>query len=174
LPNRSEIDNKHGNVFHTQDKIASRPGHFYEIKGELMTHAKFEKISPSDKSLYGSRRLLLCGFSAKTQSKFMTLLKMVGLETTPTVWATSEQDDTRLYDLMELSDETGRGISSDLPRAVIVSGITEKELHRLMAVCRKSGMQQALWATLTPTSETWTLKHLLAELSAERRAFQKD
>ena len=103
----------------------------------------------------------------------MTVLKMVGLETIPTVWATSEQGDTRLLDLLELSDQTGRSESSDLPRAVIVAGITEKELLRLMTVCRKSGMQQALWATLTPTSETWTLKQLLAELSAERRAFQK-
>jgi hypothetical protein len=138
-----------------------------------MTHAKFEKISPSDKSLYGSPKLLLCGFSAKALSKFMTVSKMASLETTPMVWATSEQGDIRLYDLMELSDGTGRGTSSNLPRAVIVAGITEKQLHRLMAVCRKSGMQQALWATLTPTSETWTLTQLLAELSAERRAFQK-
>ena len=138
-----------------------------------MTHAKFEKISPSDKSLYGSPKILLCGFSAKSQSNFMTVLKIVDLETTPTVWATSAQGDTRLYDLMELSDGTGRGVSSDLPRAVIVAGITEKQLHRLMAVCQKSGMQQALWATLTPTSETWTLTQLLTELSAERRAFQK-
>lgn len=138
-----------------------------------MTQAKFEKISRSDKLLYGSRKLLLSGFSDKAQSKFMTVLKVVGLETIPTVWATSEHGDTRLLDLLELSDQTGRGKSSDLPRAVIVAGITEKELHRLMTVCRKSGMQQALWATLTPTSETWTLKQLLAELSAERRVFQK-
>lgn len=138
-----------------------------------MTQAKFEKISRSDKLLYGSRKLLLSGFSDKAQSKFMTVLKVVGLETIPTVWATSEQGDTRLLDLLELSDQTGRGKSSDLPRAVIVAGITEKELHRLMTVCRKSGMQKALWATLTPTSETWTLKQLLAELSAERQAFQK-
>jgi hypothetical protein len=138
-----------------------------------MTHAKFEKISGSDKSLYGSRKLLLCGFSAEAQSKFMTILKVLGLETTPTVWATSEQGDTRLCDLLELSDQTGQGVSSDLPRAVIVAGITEKELRRLMTVCSKSGMQKALWATLTPTSETWTLKQLLAELSTERRAFQK-
>jgi hypothetical protein len=138
-----------------------------------VTQAKFEKISRSDKLLYGSRKLLLSGFSDKAQSKFMTVLKAVGLETIPTVWATSEHGDTRLLDLLKLSDQTGRGESSDLSRAVIVAGITEKELHRLMTVCRKSGMQQALWATLTPTSETWTLKQLLAELSAERRAFQK-
>jgi hypothetical protein len=138
-----------------------------------MTQAKFEKISRSDKSLYGSRKILLCGFSDKAQSKFMTVLKVLGLETIPTVWATSEQGDTRLCDLLELSDQIGRGESSNLPRAIIVAGITEKELHRLMTVCRKSGMQQALWATLTPTSETWTLKQLLSELSAERQAFQK-
>jgi hypothetical protein len=30
-------------------------------------------------------------------------------------------------------------------------------------------MQASLWAALTPTSETWTLKALLEELSAERR-----
>jgi len=62
-----------------------------------MTQAKFEKISRFDKSLYGSCKLLLCGFSGKAQSKFMTVLKVLGLETIPTVWATSEQDDTRLW-----------------------------------------------------------------------------
>ena len=138
-----------------------------------MTQAKFEKISQSDKLLYGSRKLLLCGFSAKAQSKFMTVLKVLGLETIPTVWATSEQGDTRLCDLLELSDQIGRGESSNLPRAIIVAGITEKELLRLMTVCRKSGMQQALWATVTPISEPWTVKQLLAELSAERQALQK-
>jgi hypothetical protein len=138
-----------------------------------MTQAKFEKLLRSDKPLYGPRKLLLCGFAAEAQPKFMVVLKMAGLETAPMVWATSKQEESLVCDLMELSDQTGRGASSDLPRAVIVAGITEKKLHRLMTVCRKSGMQQALWATLTPTSETWTLKQLLTELSAERRAFQK-
>jgi len=41
-----------------------------------------------------------------------------------------------------------------------------------MGVCRKSGMQPALWATLTATSENWLLKELLAELSAEREALK--
>ena len=41
-----------------------------------------------------------------------------------------------------------------------------------MAVCRNAGMRQALWATLTPMSETWMLKDLLAELSAEKEALK--
>jgi hypothetical protein len=140
---------------------------------EIMTRAKFEKLSLSDKSLYGSRKLLLCGFTATAQPKFMVVLKIAGLDTTPTVWTTSEQGETCVGDLLKLPDQTGWGISSLLPRAIIVSGITEKELHRLMTVCRKSGMQRALWATLTPISETWTLQQLLGELNAERQAFQK-
>ena len=53
-----------------------------------------------------------------------------------------------------------------------MAGISENELHRLMTVCKKAGMRNALWAALTPTSETWTLAALLAELSAERRQMQ--
>jgi hypothetical protein len=39
-----------------------------------------------------------------------------------------------------------------------------------MTLCRKTGMQSSLWAALTPTSETWPLAQLLAELQAERKA----
>ncbi|MGA6925806.1 MAG: DUF3783 domain-containing protein, partial [Desulfosarcina sp.] len=56
---------------------------------------------------------------------------------------------------------------------IVVSGITENQLHALMTLTRESGMQPALWAALTPTSETWTLKQLLAELQAEREAFSR-
>jgi hypothetical protein len=41
-----------------------------------------------------------------------------------------------------------------------------------MSGCRKSGMQQPLWATLTPTSETWLIRDLLKELAAERAAMK--
>jgi hypothetical protein len=38
---------------------------------------------------------------------------------------------------------------------------------------RQQGLPAQLWATLTPTSEGWTIKSLLDELDAERRAFQR-
>jgi hypothetical protein len=46
-------------------------------------------------------------------------------------------------------------------------------MHRLMTGCRQSKMKQTLWATLTPTSETWTIQSLLNELAAEHAAMQK-
>jgi hypothetical protein len=138
-----------------------------------MTDATFEKITLSDKPLYGPEKLIVCGFSAGAQPKFETVLNMAGLEQVPRVWALESHSGIPLSDLMALPSGSGSCESSTLPRAIIVAGITERQLQGLMAICRKTGMKQALWATLTPTSETWQLKDLLAELMAERKALQK-
>lgn len=138
-----------------------------------MTDSGFQKVTQSDQALYGPRKLLLCGFAAEVQPKFNKLLEMIGLAGLPLVWVTEDQSDIQVGDLVELENGTGSGASSDLPRAIIMSGISQNELHTLMAGCRKSGMQQPLWATLTPTSETWSIRNLLKELAAEHRTMQK-
>ena len=138
-----------------------------------MSDGTFEKVSHSDNPLYGPARLLLCGFPAPAQSKFRIVLEMTGLDRVPVVWANSGHQEMALADLVALPEESGADIDSDLPRAIIVSGISENQLHALMTICRKSGMQPALWAVLTPTSETWPLRQLLAELQVERDALAK-
>jgi len=135
--------------------------------------ATFEKVSRSDKLLYGPRKLLLCGFGAETQKKFNAVLGMAGLGDAPRVWVRTEQGTTTLAELLELADGSGAEAASALPRAVIVAGITEAQLISLMTLCKKSGMQPALWAVLTPVSEKWPLDQLLAELAREREAMQK-
>ncbi len=138
-----------------------------------MSDAEFQKVTQTDDNLYGPRKLLLCGFAAEVQSKFNELLKMIGLTELPLVWVTEDQADTRVGDLIQLEDGSGSGASSTLPRAIIMAGISQKELHILMSGCRQSGMKQPLWATLTPTSEAWAIKELLEELAAEHRAMQQ-
>lgn len=138
-----------------------------------MADATFEKVTISDNPLYGPEKLILCGFSAAVQPKFAAVLGMAGLQKIPLVWAQDNQLETSLSEIAALPSGAGRDESSTLPRAIIVAGITEQQLQTLMAVCRKTGMQQALWATLTPTSETWLLIDLLAELAAEREALRK-
>jgi hypothetical protein len=138
-----------------------------------MTDAKFEKVSNTDRPLYGPRKLLLCGFSQSVQPNFARLLELIGLSEIPKVWVSENQADIRVDELMELEDGTGWGVSSELPRAIIMAGITQNEMHRLMTGCRESKMKPTLWATLTPTSETWTIQSLLKELAAEHEAMQK-
>ena len=133
----------------------------------------FEKVTRSEKILYGPRKLLLCGFTAESRKKFNTVLEMVGLAAVPKVWVATEQGSTPLADLLELPDGSGSEAASALPRAIIVAGITEAQLISLMTVCKKSGMQNPLWAVLTPVSEKWTVSQLLTELAREREALHK-
>ena len=138
-----------------------------------MTDAKFEKVSRTDQPLYGPRKLLLCGFSQSVQPNFNKLLELIGLSEIPKVWITENQADIQVGELVTLRDNAGFGVSSELPRAIIMAGITQNEMHRLMTGCRQSKMKQTLWATLTPNSETWTIQSLLGELAAEHREMQK-
>jgi hypothetical protein len=133
----------------------------------------FEKVTRSEKLLYGPRKLLLCGFGAEARNQFNTVLGMAGLADVPKIWVATEQMTMVLANLLELPDGSGSGEASVLPRAVIVAGITEAQLIGLMTICKKSGMQQALWAVLTPGSEKWTVQQLLTELAREREALQK-
>ena len=135
--------------------------------------AGFEKVSTSDKPLYGPRRLFLCGFPEDAQPKFEIVLQAAGLQNVPKVWVGDDQVDRSLSEMLTLADLTGAGTSSNLPRAIIVAGISQNELINLMTVCKQAGMKGALWATLTPTSESWSVRQLLKELAAEREALAK-
>ncbi len=137
-----------------------------------MVDAKFERLDRSETPLYGKPVIIACGFNSKTRARFRALVELAGLSHVPVIWPTSAMASLPVEKLASMPDGTGREEPSDLPRAVIVGGITAARLHGLMGVCRKSGMRPALWATLTPTSETWTLEQLLAELSRERAAMQ--
>jgi len=135
--------------------------------------ASFEKVSTSDTPLYGPRRLFLCGFPAEAQPKFEIVLKAAGLDGVSKVWVSDDKGDVLLSALLAFEDNNGAGTSSSLPRAIIVAGISQNELLKLMTVCKQAGMKNALWATLTPTSENWRIQQLLDELSAEREALSK-
>lgn len=139
-----------------------------------MTDARFEKLQCSDTPLYGPEKLILCGFPAAARDKMAKVMELAGIPETPVVWADSSHQNLSLGEILALSSaHDGADEAAPLPRAVIVSGITENQLHALMAICRQTGMQQALWATLTPTSERWTLGQLLKELAAERDALAR-
>lgn len=153
--------------------VTKRGRHSGGREKDMTANATFEKVSRSDKLLYGPRKLLLCGFGAEAQKKFNAVLGMTGIADVPRVWVTTQQKSTALADLLELPDGSGAEGPSALPRAVIVAGISEAQLISMMTICKKSGMQQTLWAVLTPVSEKWTVAQLLAELAREREAFQK-
>ena len=138
-----------------------------------MSDGGFEKVSASDERMYGPRKLLICGFSAEIQPHVVKLLEILKLSDIPRIWVIAEHAGSLISDVLNLADDTGFGLTSELPRAIIMCGLTQNELHLLMSGSREAGMKPPLWATLTPTSETWTVHDLLKELVAEHQAMQQ-
>ena len=138
-----------------------------------MTESTFQKVGKSEKRMFGPPCILVCGYGAEEQDRILALFEKCGLSPHPVVFSAKEDEGATLGELVRMDDGQGRGVSSGLARAVILSGLTEKELHRLISTYRAEGFPAQLWATLTPISEGWTLGKLLAELSAEAEAFRK-
>lgn len=74
--------------------------------------------------------------------------------------------------MLNTEHKAGPAGTSDMPRAVIMSGLTQNELHLLVRSYREDGLVRQHWATLTPHSEGWTLESLLKELQAEHEAMK--
>jgi len=138
-----------------------------------MTDNTFQKVGKSEKRLYGRPCILICGYRADEQAAILSLIASCGLSGHPVVFAGEDDGDTLLRDMVRLESGKGRGLSSGLTRAIIMSGLTENELHSLLSSYRKEKFTQQLWATLTAVSEGWTLKELLEELCAEAEAFKR-
>jgi len=138
-----------------------------------MSQGGFNKIDASDAKMYGSRGIILCGYDISEQEKFAELLIENGVDNIHLVSANETHVEQTLGEIVASPDRTGFGTKSTLPRASILSGITEKELHLIISMVRGSEMPGQLWASMTPTSETWKLKDLLAELIREREEFRK-
>ena len=112
-----------------------------------MPQEGFSKLSRSNRPLYGPQKLLFCGFPAEAQEKVQTVLTLAGLSAVPVSFPRETDREETLASLMTETHSRGLGVDSGLPRAVITAGISEKQLMRLMTVCRRTGMRRALWAT---------------------------
>ena len=139
----------------------------------MTEHPSFRRVTQSPQPLYGPRRLVICGFTPAGQTVLDEVLASTALTDLPTIYAATADLESALAALLTRASGSGRGEASHMPAAIIMAGITEDELHQLISHYRQAGLPRPLWATLTPTSEKWTLRQLLQELSAERAALQK-
>jgi len=139
-----------------------------------MAHkSTFQKVKKSNKRMYGTRGILVCGYSSVEQPSFLSFLEQAGFQDLSVIFVAGSQSTSTLKDLLVLPDRSGQGEESDMRRAIIMSGFTQKELHKLMTAYRQAELPSQLWATLTPISENWSIANLLEELAAEAEAIKK-
>lgn len=137
-----------------------------------MTDSTFTKVGQSENRMFGEPGLLVCGFTLPEKQLLVRVLKYCELDGRPLICPTGEQTGLTLVQALNLPDRSGFDAESGLPRAVIMSGFTEKELQSLMAAYRMAELPRPLWAALTPVSAGWSLAELLRELAAEAEAMK--
>lgn len=133
----------------------------------------FSRVTQTSQPLYGPRKLLICGFTPDGLTALDAVLATAAIPDLAVVYAGRTALEETLQSLFSRKDTAGRDTPSPMPAAIIMAGITEGELHHLINAYRRAGLPNPMWATLTPTSEQWTLRQLLSELSAERQALAK-
>lgn len=134
----------------------------------------FSKVKNSArKRLHGPRACLACGYTAAEQDILLAMMARWSFADVPALFAGAADMDRPVGDILREPAGYGQGQDSPLPRAVVLSGLTEKELNTFMAAWKHLGLPRQNWAALTPTSESWTLIDLLTELDLERAALGK-
>ena len=138
-----------------------------------MSKGTFRKVGKSSKTLYGPRAMLVCGFTPEEQKAVVAFVKGLGMKSVPVIFAVKSDGNGILQELMSRPDQSGFEEHCPLERTIVLSGITESELHKILSSYRGTGLPQPLWATLTPVSHTWPLSDLVEELKKERAAIER-
>ena len=135
--------------------------------------ATFKKVTKDDVPLYGPRKLIICGLTPDQQTQFSEIIAEKFPELP--IFCVTITDLELTMGALAAAVPTGQhpDTSEKLPVAIIMSGVTQGELHELIACYKPTGFPWPLWATLTPTSEKWQFKSLLGELLKERREMAK-
>lgn len=129
----------------------------------------FKQVGESSNRLYGPRCLLVCGYTIEEREAIQRFFAETTVDQIPVVFSTAADRTVLVKELTKRGHRSGADQACALERAIIMCGVTEKELHELMARYKTTGLPRPLWATLTPTSETWTIEALVAELASEHR-----
>ncbi len=133
----------------------------------------FSAIGKGDAPMFGTAAVLVAGYSVDEQKTLRDLLAAHDLEHLPLVFIDAALQKETLGDLAAQPELSANGRPSELRRAIVLSGLRETELHRLMKAYRLSGMPRQLWASMTPVSTDWPMRTLLDELGKEKEDLRK-
>jgi len=135
-----------------------------------MEDGTFEKVGQSDERMYGPKGILVCGYPSSEHRFFLLFMEKAGFNDRPIIFVRTEDSSKPVKKLLSLSSAWGMGEDSNMGRALIMSGFTQNELHKIMSAYRWAGLPKQLWATVTPFSESWSIGRLIEELQKEEKA----
>ena len=138
-----------------------------------MAKNTFKKVGDSDQRMYGPRGILACGYSPGEQESLLNFLENEGFNGIPVVFVPESEEEKTLGEFFKRSHLSGFQTDPGITQALILSGISERELQRLLSAFRGGAFPRPLLAALTPTSERWSVRTLLRELNREAEEMRR-
>ena len=107
--------------------------------------ATFKKVTRDDAPMYGPRKLIVCGLTPEQQQQFSEIVnkEIPALPIFCAAISDLEQTVGELAAAIPTGDNPDT--SEKLPVAVIMSGVTQTELHELIACYKPTGFPWPLW-----------------------------
>ena len=133
----------------------------------------FRKIDRTDDERYGERALLLIGYSRAESETIGAHVEAIGAGSIRRLLATNEMVMGTVAEAFAVADQPDDVEPADLPRFVILSGLTGAEIHKFLDSYRQTGLPRPIFATSTPNNQSFTLRALLTELAAEHVEMMK-
>ncbi len=132
-----------------------------------------EKIERSDKRLFGEHHAVLAVGLKQEEKEALIEIAQEQLKNLKVIFGSKKDLNLKLKDIFAFEDKHGVDEEFSVPKTLIMSGFRESELLDFMKAIRKRIIEIKLLAVLTPTSNEWKLKELLAELIMEAKAMEK-
>jgi len=133
--------------------------------------ASFQSLDRDDSSGPGPRAMLLCGLEQSLAPAIGQILRECGAGAHRLVFCTKAMLDERLGVALGGAPPDDAPLPADaLPRVVVLSGMTGRQIHGIIDGWRAAGLPGPIWASSTPSNLDFPVRILVRELLAERRA----
>ena len=132
--------------------------------------AQFESLDQDDQPGVGPDALLLAGFDLDAVATVRDLMAQVGAPTHRVLRCSEAMLPMPLEEALNQT-RPGKAVEPEqLPRAVILSGLSGRQIHAIIDHWKGTGLPRPIWASTTPNNLSFTVRDLLKELLAEQRA----
>ncbi len=130
----------------------------------------FRELGGGDRRIPGPSAVLLCGFSVAEAEQVRTALDKAQTGTERLILCTEGMLQKLLAEALEAPVEEEPVPPDRLPRVIVLSGMTERQIELFLGTFGASGLPRPIFATTTEWNLKRKVRDLLVDLLREQRA----
>lgn len=133
----------------------------------------FRELGGGDRRIPGPSAVLLCGFSVAEAEQVRTVLDKAQTGTERLILCTEGMLQKHLEEALEGTMEEVPLAPDRLPRVIVLSGMTERQIEPFLETFKASGLPRPIFATATEWNLKRKVRDLLVDLLQEQRALSR-